>query len=180
MSDNVLNDDELENLLLSWKKKFGEEYTNRAGNIYYKIGDMRTALNALVNTLLTIGYDQQDLRSILLSRQIQISLTPHEYDNNKLRKWRDVLDKQWKSTLNDFFPDTRIQEAKVPEPIKKPEVFLEPPKEDPTPTKKQPRQLKKEPITKPMDINGTKGFGKVMDIMTDENILAGIEEGDDE
>lgn len=129
MSDKILSGTDLENLLLSWKKKYGQEHTNRMGNPYYKIADMRTALNALVNTFISIGYDYEDLQSVLLSTQIQRSVTPHKYEG-KLAEWRIIIDKQWKSAINDFFPDTRLQEAKEPTQVEKPVVFLEK-KDDP-------------------------------------------------
>jgi hypothetical protein len=124
MSDKAIFGAELDNLLLSWQKKYGTEKTNKARNIYYDIKDMRTALNALVNTFISIGYDQADLQSILLSDKIQRTVTPHRYDG-KLAEWRLMIDKQWKSTINDFFPDTRLQEAKILDSVAKPTVVLE-------------------------------------------------------
>lgn len=120
----MLNGSELENLLLSWQKKYGEEHLNKQGNVYYKISDMRTALNALVNTFISIGYDYEDFQSSLLSSQIQRSVTPYKY-GGKLAEWRLMIDKQWKNAINDYFPDTRLQEAIKPKEIGKPTVILE-------------------------------------------------------
>jgi hypothetical protein len=126
MSDNILTGDDLENLLLSWKKKYGTEHLNKQGNPYLKIekGDMRTAMNALVNTFILKGYSHADLKSNLLSQQIQVALTPHKYDG-KLKEWRMVIAQQWKNALNEYFPE-EIAEATEPS-IDKAEVFLKDP-----------------------------------------------------
>lgn len=124
MSDNILTGDDLENLLLSWKKKYGTEHMNKQGNPYLKIekGDMRTAMNALVNTFIMKGYDHADLKSSLLSQQIQVTLTPHKYDG-KLKEWRMMIAQQWKNALNEYFPEV-IAEATEPTEIEKPKVFI--------------------------------------------------------
>jgi hypothetical protein len=124
MSDNTLTGDDLENLLLSWKKKYGNEHLNKVGNPYLKIekGDMRTAMNALVNTFILRGYDHEDLKSNLLSQQIQIALTPHKYDG-KLKEWRLMIAQQWKNALNEYFP-APIEEAVIHDPLDKPVVVI--------------------------------------------------------
>ena len=122
MSDNQLSGDDLKNLLLSWLKKFGEEKLNSAGNPYLKITDMRTALNALAATFISKGYDYEDLKSSLLSSQIQRACTPYKY-KGKLAEWRIMIDEQWRTTINDFFPET-IAEAVIHEGIAKPTVAL--------------------------------------------------------
>ena len=124
MSDNQLVGEDLDNLLLSWQKKFGEEHTNKQGNPYYKISDMRTAMNALVNTFISKGYDYQDLKSRLLSDRIERSLTPHKYDG-KLTEWRIQLGKLWKRAINEYFPED-IAEATKPAEAPKPTVKLSP------------------------------------------------------
>lgn len=129
MSDKTLSGDELDNLLLTWERKYGEERTNSVGNIYYKIDDLRTALNALVNTLIHIGYDQSDFNSVFLSDKIQRKVTPHKYQG-KLIEWRIQVNKQWKQAINEYFPDTRLQEATTPKQVERPTVKLEKPPQD--------------------------------------------------
>lgn len=127
MPDNILTGDDLENLLLSWKKKYGTEHTyGRSDNTYIKIDkrDMRTAMNALVNTFIMKGYTHEDLKSNLLSTQIQIALTPHKYDG-KLKEWRMMIGKQWKNALNEYFPE-EIAEATEPT-VDKAKVHLKDP-----------------------------------------------------
>jgi hypothetical protein len=128
MSDKVLSGEDLEDLLLTWQKTYGTEHTNKVGNVYYKIKDMRTALNALVNTLISIGYSHEDLKSSLLSKQIQTAVTPHKYEG-KLTEWRLMIAKQWKSAVNDFFPFEGIKEAKELEVADKPTVVIKKPTE---------------------------------------------------
>lgn len=155
MSDKILSNDELENLLLTWKKTYGVEHTNKGGNIYYKIADMNTALNALVNTFISIGYDEKDIRSALLSQQIQRAVTPHKYEG-KLTEWRLMIEKRWKSAINDFFPYVGLQEAKQPEEIVKPTIIVQ----------KQPEQVVF--IERPL-IDKTKIKGLVMPVYTEVN-----------
>ena len=124
MSDNVLTGDDLYNLLLSWQKKYGVEHTNKQGNPYHKISDMRTAMNALVNTFISRGYDEKDIKSNLLSAQIVRVLTPYKYDG-KLKEWQLMLGKQWKYAINEYYPEV-IEEATQPEEIAKPTVKLDP------------------------------------------------------
>jgi hypothetical protein len=125
-TDKTLGPRELEKLLDLWQRTYGEQRFQKNGIEYFHIEDKYTAFNALIQTLTDLGYDEEDINSSVLRNSILKIQTPYEW--KKLNQWRIQVGRIWDGTINSLFPSKiKLKEAKVPDALEKPTVFLEKP-----------------------------------------------------
>lgn len=173
MSENkperdYLTFEELDNEFQTWSSQHGDYEEMRNGMPFYRIRNKADAMNALVLRFIEIGYSEKQIRSSTISDRLQRFSTSYRHPNKD--KWKLQIKKHWEFAINQRFPSTT--EAIESQPIEhiKAEVNLETPTSAPKNTKD---------ITT-LDMSKYEGFGKPLRKDTEENILAGILEDDNE
>ncbi len=92
-------------LLQKWKKENGIRKLSPKNNEYYEIKNLPNALSDLIDRLLVIGYIEKQIRSVKLSLDIALFLTPN-LNGKRIPKywiWRDRLEKEWREAVDSKF-----------------------------------------------------------------------------
>lgn len=168
----------VERILELWLADCGEQKCSPRGTTYLVIPlpDRRGRLLDLIQTLVSFGYKQEDIRTATVSNQVVKMCWSDLIVNmtaQNLRKCRDISRKQWEGAIDEFFSkDVELPkyEGKSREPAPIPET-----KAKATPKEKTLEELKEEIFNPKNRIVSTKKFDRSAD--TDWELLAelGIE-----
>lgn len=168
MSDKPERDnltfEELHNEFQTWSAQHGDYEEMQNGMPFNRIRHYPTAMNALVLRFIEIGYSENQIRGVVISTQLQTFCTSFKHPNKE--KWKLQIKRLWEFAVNARFPSTtELMEARPIEPDKA-EVLIDQPK-----PKKAPEI---------MDMTKYEGFGKPLRKDTEEDILAELDEGNNE
>ena len=173
--DKTLSPRDLEKLLDKWQRTYGEERTQKNGIVYYFIEDKMTAMNSLIQTLVDLGYTEEDINSSTLRNAILKIQTPHEW--KKLNQWRIQIGRIWDHSINSLFPSKiNLKEAKEPEQFDKPTVVL---KKAPVIEFKKEQPKEPDYLNMPDTINRGTGIGNPIDVEK-RDLLAELDDLDGE
>jgi hypothetical protein len=132
MKDRLLNSSELETQLELWKEQHGEERGMFGGLPNYVVPTERAGRQQMYKTLMELliskyGYDQDDLKSEQLVKQIIMASVPMSWKGKTLPSWIDFARKDWglvvARNFEEVIPaaekDESVKSDKKAEPFKK-------------------------------------------------------------
>lgn len=181
MSDNILDRLELKKLFFSWKQDYGDRKVSPQGTEYFVVPPKSQPRRPMLETLCRIlieqhGYVAEDFTIGLCDQIVEACINPDKEDRKKLKKWRDAVEFDLLYALGTIFPsgEVKYKDKKYAGRIQS-KTNVEEVVDTPTP-----RPMTPDAFTKPIPADLNIGFGKVRDKMTEENLLAVLEEGNNE